>query len=111
MAGFADFYTGGGMSQNPLAFSLAGINDKMDDLNTDRGLSQQQSALQFGRATTQMVNDYDSKGTFQGGQAGVAGDQMRADYDYGNHMTSMMTDRALANQVRNKTLAAYGVMF
>jgi hypothetical protein len=111
MAGFADFYTGGGMAQSPMAFTLAGIDDNMGNIRTDSALTQSQNTMMYGRALQNLTNDYASKGTGRGGQAGVAADQLGQDKDYGQSMNVLMTDRALANQSRNKVLATYGVMF
>lgn len=106
MAALTDFYTPG--VNAPGAF--ADLNIQASDARTDAGLSQSRLMRNFSeRSLPDLVNRYAARGTFYGGQAGVAGDRLKEDVgnQYGDIQRAL--DRQLAHLRRQGVLAATGV--
>lgn len=106
MASLADLYSPGANAPA----SLSDLDIQASDARTDAGLSQ--SRLLRGYATRQLpdlVNRYAARGTFYGGQAGVAADRLKEDVtnQYGD--VQRLLDRQLAGIRRAGILAATGV--
>ena len=93
-----------------LPFTLGNIDIQDQNAREDTGLQKQQNTVQFGRNLTNLVNGYSAKGTVRGGMAGVAGDQLRQDFDYGQADLGRLLARQLAALQRNRVLATAGVM-
>lgn len=110
MASLADYYTPAGGGGRALPFQLADIAIEEGNARTDAGLAQSRMGTMFGRAQTDLVNAYSSRGTVRGGMAGVAADEQRADYDWQNADVSRQLDRQLSNLSRNRILATLGTM-
>lgn len=106
MASLSDIYSPG--ANTPAM--LADLNIQAGDARTDAGLSQTRLMRNYStRALPDLVNRYAARGTFSGGQAGVAGDRLKE--DVGNQFGDIqrLLDRQLAHFRRQGVLAATGV--
>lgn len=106
MASLTDLYAPG--ANAPAA--LAGLDLQASDARTDAGLSQSRLLRNYSdRNLPDLVNRYAARGTFYGGQAGVAADRLKEDTgnQYGD--IQRLLDRQLANLRRQGILAATGV--
>lgn len=110
MASLSDYYTPAGAGGKALPFELADIGIQQSDMNVDAGTALDRQGVQFGRNMTSLVNAYSSRGTARGGQAGVAADQLRNDFDFQQSQTRQQQARQNAMYGRNKILATLGTM-
>lgn len=106
MASLADFY-------NPTASftpTIADIEMQSSDARNDAALAQSRNTDQYQkRMLPDLVNHYAARGTFYGGQAGVAADRLKDDVATQNGDIQRMLDRNLAALRRQGILAATGV--
>ena len=106
MASLTDLYSPGANAPAQLAGTALGASEA----RTDAGLSQSRLLSNYSqRSLPDLVNRYAARGTFYGGQAGVAADRLKE--DTGNQVGDIqrMLDRQLAHLRRQGILAATGV--